>query len=70
MKELRRNEYLDLLEANALIFEEKEHSIVADIPKIGQTTYYPKSNKLLIHKENKWEDDGYYFIKNTLKNVC
>lgn len=69
MKELRKNEYIDLLEMNELIFEDKEHSIVADIPKIGNTTYYPKSNKVLIHKENKWEEDGFYYIKKTLKNV-
>lgn len=67
MKELRKNEYVDLLESSEIIFEQKEYYIIADIPELGVTTYYPKSNKILIHKENRWEEDGFYYIKNKLK---
>lgn len=67
MEKLRRNEFKDLLEINELMFEEKQYSIVSDIPKIGTITYYPKSNKLNIHKSNKWIENGFIYIKTTLK---
>ena len=66
MKELRKNEYLDLLEMKELIFEEKDHSIIADLPNIGTTSFFPKSNKLQIHKGNKWVENGFYYVKNLL----
>lgn len=68
MKQLRKNEFKDLLEMNELLFEEKDYSIVADLPKLGIVTYYPKSNKIQVHKTNVWKDDGFYFVKNHLKN--
>lgn len=67
MEKLRRNEFKDLLEMKELIFEEKKYSIVSDIPTIGTITYYPKSNKLNIHKSNKWIENGFIYIKNLLK---
>jgi len=67
MKELRRNEYVDMLEMKELIFEEKDHSIIADLPNIGTASYFPKSNKLQIHKGNKWIENGFYYVKNKLK---
>jgi len=33
---------------------------------LGAVTYYPKKNRLIIHKKNKWYDDGFYFVKNHL----
>lgn len=69
MNELRRNEFKDLLEMNELLFEETSSFIKADIPKIGEITYYPKANKLQICKGNIWKEDGFYFVKNHLKNL-
>jgi hypothetical protein len=69
MTELRRNEFKDLLDMNEIIFIEHPHFIQSDITKIGNITYYPKSDKLQICKGNKWELEGYNFIKNHLKTV-
>ncbi len=67
MNTLRRNEFKDLLEMNELLFEEKEYSIVSDLPKIGTITYFPKSNKLQVHKTNDWIENGFIYVKNLLK---
>ena len=67
MNTLRRNEFKDLLEMNELLFEEKEYSIVSDLPKIGTITYYPKSNKIQVHKTNEWIENGFIHVKNLLK---
>jgi hypothetical protein len=67
MKDLRKNEFKDLLEMNELIFEEKDYSIIADLPKLGSVTYYPKSNKIQVHKTNIWIENGYIYVKNLLK---
>lgn len=67
MKDLRKNEFMDLLEMNELIYEEKDYSVVSDIPKLGAITYYPKSNKLQVHKNNTWIENGFIYIKNLLK---
>lgn len=32
----------------------------------GIIDYYPKSNKILIGKKNKWIEGGLYWIRNTL----
>lgn len=45
-----------------------ENYIINIKNEIGKLTYYPKSNKLLIHKENKWLNDGLkWIIKNLIK---
>lgn len=67
MKDLRKNEFKDLLEMNELLFEEKDYSIVADLPKLGNITYYPKSNKIQVHKTNTWIENGFIYTKNLLK---
>jgi len=69
MEQLRKNEFKDLLEMNELLFVEENHFIKADIPKLGNVTYYTKSNRLQINKGNIWKDDGFYFVKNHLKNI-
>jgi hypothetical protein len=68
MKNLRLNEFKDLLEMHELLFEESDYFIKADIPVIGNVTYYPKKNRLQINKGNIWKDNGFYFIKNHLNN--
>jgi len=67
MNTLRKNEFKDLLEMNELLFEEKEYSIVCDLPEIGTITYYPKSNKIQVHKTNGWIENGFIYVKNLLK---
>lgn len=40
---------------NVKNFEQHEnYRITFDIESYGSITYYPKANKLLIHKTNKW----------------
>ena len=50
MTEIRKNEFMDMLEMNDLLFVEHEHFIQSNIPKIGNVNYYPKADKLQIHK--------------------
>ena len=69
MKELRKNEFKDLLEMHELLFKDMGTFIRADIPKLGEITYYAKSNRLQISKGNQWKDDGFYFVKNHLNNL-
>lgn len=68
MQEVRRNEFKDLLEMNELMFVEHTDFVKVDIPELGACTYYPKKNRLNIHRGNKWESDGYYFVKNHLNS--
>lgn len=67
MSSLRKNEFKDLLEMNELLFDEKDYSIVCDLPELGTITYYQKSNKLQVHKTNKWIENGFIHVKNLLK---
>lgn len=69
MQEVRRNEFKDLLEMNELMFVESTDFIKVDIPELGECTYYPKKNRLNIHRGNKWESDGFYFVRNHLKKL-
>ena len=69
MNQLRRNEFIDLMESNELLYEESDYYIKADIPKLGNITYYPKKNKLQINKGNVWKDDGFCFIKKHLESL-
>ena len=63
-----RNEFIDLMEMNELVYKEHEFYIFADIPFLGTVTFYPKKNSLNIHKGNKWEKgNGLIFIKNHLQ---
>ena len=66
MKELRRNEFIDMLNMAELLYTGNDKCIVCDIPTLGAVTYYPKADKLNIHKGNKWEDNGYELVKNVL----
>jgi uncharacterized short protein YbdD (DUF466 family) len=69
MTELRKNEFIDLLEMNELLYIDEKTFIKTDIPKLGNAHYYPKANRMQINKGNVWHDDGYNFIKNHLKKV-
>jgi len=70
LTELRRNEFVDMLEMNDLLFIEKPHLIHSEIPKIGKITYYPKSDKLQISSTNSWETFGFNYIKTHLKKIA
>lgn len=69
MIELRKNEFTSLLEMNELLFWENTTFIKADIPQIGEITYYPKANRIQVNKGNKWIDDGFNFTKIHLKKI-
>lgn len=69
MEKLRRNEFKDLLEMNGLIFQEFDYYIKVYITGLFDITYYPKKNKLNIHVTNKWEEDGFNFVKNHLEKI-
>lgn len=69
MKELRKNEFMDMLEMNEYVYFEYPAFIKCDIPSLGEITYYPKANRVQISKTNKWENDGLLFIKNHIKNL-
>lgn len=69
MREVRRNEFKDLLEMNELMFIESTDFIKVDIPELGACTYYPKKNRFNIHRGNKWESDGFYFVKSHLIKI-
>ncbi|KZE77511.1 hypothetical protein AV926_14150 [Myroides marinus] len=67
MKQIRYNETKDLLDQNEVMYIEKEYnSIAIQMPKLGECTYWSKKDKLHIHKQNKWINNGFYFIKNHL----
>lgn len=69
MQEVRRNEFKDLLQMNELMFVENTDFIKVDIPELGACTYYPKKNRLNIHRENKWESDGFYFVRSHIDKL-
>lgn len=67
MKDLRRNEFIDMLEMAEVIFNEHEKFIKFELPFLGNCTFYPKANKVQIDKNNKWEENGFDYVKNILK---
>lgn len=69
MKDLRRNEIIDMLEMAEILFEEKQSIIKCDIPTLGKITYYPKADKVQINKNNTWREYGFEFIKHVLSNT-
>jgi hypothetical protein len=66
MKDLRRNEFIDMLEMAEILYEAKDKFIKCDIPSLGAVTYYPKADKLQIDKNNHWEEGGFTFVKQFL----
>lgn len=66
MTELRKNEFIEMLQEADLLFEDKIKFIHCDIPTLGKITYYPKANKVQISRTNTWEENGLEFIKNIL----
>lgn len=67
MKDLRRNEFIDMLEMAEVLYEANEKFIKCDIPNLGSVTYYPKSDKLQINKTNSWMEYGFTFVKQFLE---
>ena len=66
MKELRKNEFIDMLEMAEILYEANDKFIKCDIPSLGAVTYYPKADKLQIDKNNHWEEGGFTFVKQFL----
>jgi hypothetical protein len=69
MTTLRKNEFIDMMEMNNLLFEDKDKFIHCDIPTLGKVTYYPKSDKLQVCKLNKWEESGFQYVKTILQSI-
>lgn len=69
MKDLRKNEFIDMLQIAEILYEESDKFIKCDIPTLGAVTYFPKANKLQIDKVNKWEENGFEFVKRILNNT-
>jgi hypothetical protein len=69
MTTLRKNEFMDMLEMNNLLFEDKDKFIHCDIPTLGKVTYYPKSDKLQICQKNKWVELGFLYVKTILSST-
>ena len=66
MKELRKKEFIEMLEKAELLFEDKDKFIHCDIPTLGKITYYPKANKVQISRTNTWEIDGLEYVRSIL----
>lgn len=69
MKQLRRNEFIDMLEMAEILYEATEKFIKCDIPSLGAVTYYPKADKLQIDKTNTWVELGFEYVKTILKST-
>lgn len=65
--QLRKNEFIDMLEISESLFTDAGNYVHCNVPTIGKATYYPKSDKLNIHLENKWLENGFERIKTALK---
>ncbi|MFO0089974.1 MAG: hypothetical protein ACK518_04160 [bacterium] len=68
MKDLRKKEFIEMLQASQIEFEEKNNFIKCNIPSLGSITYYPKADKVQIDRNNHWEQGGFEFVKNILGN--
>lgn len=66
MTNLRKKEFIEILDNFGLSYNDKQKFIQCELPNLGKVTYYPKANKLQINKTNKWEQDGLYFVKDAL----
>lgn len=67
MKDLRRNEFIDMLEMAELLYQQNDKFIKCDIPNFGGITYYPKADKLQIDKTNDWRENGFNYGKFLIK---
>lgn len=66
MTELRKNEFIDMLEMAEVLFEDKGNFINCDIPTLGKCSYYPKANKINVHIGNKWLEEGFERVNRIL----
>lgn len=69
MTELRKNEFIEMLQKADLLFEDKIKFIHCDIPTLGKVTYYPKANKVQISRTNTWEVDGLEYVRSILAST-
>lgn len=67
MKDLRRNEFIDMLKMAEVLYQEHVKFIKFELPFLGNCNYYPKADKVQINKNNKWEENGFDYVKNILK---
>jgi hypothetical protein len=65
-----KEKYLPLLEKKAMIaINEGQGRVTINNGKFGVIDYYPKANKILIRKQNKWIKPGLqWLVKNLIQN--
>lgn len=66
MKDLRRNEFVDMLNIAELLYEVSDNHIKCVIPTLGKVTYFPKADKINVHIGNEWFDDGFRRVRLVL----
>lgn len=59
---------LPLLQEKFQVYERKNGSYTIDETKFGAIDYFPKANKLLIRKSNKWKTAGMKWMRENLLN--
>ena len=64
---IRKNKFIELLENNNIFFDILDYSIVCEITPTNYFTYFPKSDKLQIHKSNQWILLGYDYIQKLIE---
>lgn len=62
----RWEEYLPRLILKGYTVVEEDYKYTISTAKFGILDYFPKANKLLIRKKNKWLNQGYQWIKTNL----
>lgn len=63
--------YIEKLERQNLIvmpFDGSKHTIDTQMSEYGVIDYYPKANKVLIRKQNRWIEHGLKWLVKTFLN--
>jgi len=69
MVQLRKNQFIEMLDTAKIFFDDKDKFIHCHIPTLGKITYYPKANKIQISKTNTWEENGFEYVSNILNST-
>lgn len=60
-----KSQTINLLNDNKVLFIEKSNSIEIIHPNLGKCEFWIKKNKLHIHSNNEWIENGYYYLLNS-----
>jgi hypothetical protein len=71
-REIKNDKFLDhwlpqIQAKTKVIIDPKMDKYTLQLEKHGIVDYFPKSNRLLIRKTNKWKDKGIVLLINELK---